>query len=226
MAVMGQRLDDFADIKRALLETLKRGGPAAIAALAVPLRVTGEAVRQQLAALARDGWVRRQKALRSLTPGRPTARYELTPAAEELFPKAYDALAVEVFDAVADQVGPKALEKILAVLVETRVKRLAPAMRGLPLAKRLERLKELYLSEDPYMTVESRGQELRLVERNCPFFRVASQRPALCSVTVNAMSRLLGRRVSREERFQSGHGRCAFVVKLDQAPPKNFELES
>jgi predicted ArsR family transcriptional regulator len=225
MAAMGQRLDDFAELKRALLLALKRGGPAAIAALAKPLRVTGEAVRQTLASLESDGWVRRKKAARSKAPGRPLALYELTAAAEELFPKAYDALAVELIDAVADQVGPKTLEKILAALVETRVKRLEPDLRGLSLEKRLERLKELYFSKDPFMSVERRGRELRLVERNCPFFSVASRRPALCSVSVNAMSRLLGRRVAREERFQSGHGRCAFVVKLDEAAPKGFELE-
>lgn len=224
MAAMGQRLDDFAELKRALLLALKRGGPAAIAALAKPLRVTGEAVRLQLTALERDGWVRRIKAGRA-APGRPLKLYELTPAAEELFPKAYDALAVELLDAVSDQAGPEALAKILSALVDARLKRLEPEVRGLPLEKRLERLKELYLAEDPFMSVERQGKELRLVERNCPFFGVASRRPALCSVTVNAMSRLLGRRVSREERFQSGHGRCSFVVKLDEAPPRGFELE-
>lgn len=225
MWAMGQRLDDFADLKRALLRALKRGGPAAIAALAKPLRVTGEAVRQTLSSLERDGWVRRRKAARAKTPGRPLALYELTAAAEELFPKAYDALAVELLDTIADQVGKKTLEKILAALVDARLKRMGPDLKGLPLEKRLERLKELYASEDPFMSVERRGKELRLVERNCPFYSVASRRPALCSVSVNVMSRVLGHRVSREERFQSGHGRCAFVVKLDQAAPKGFELE-
>jgi predicted ArsR family transcriptional regulator len=225
MAGMGQRLDDFADLKRALLLALKRGGPAAIAALAKPLRVTGEAVRQTLASLERDGWVRRKRAARAKTPGRPLALYELTPAAEELFPKAYDALAVELLDTIADQVGKKTLEKILGALVEARLKRLMPELRGLSLDKRLERLTELYMTEDPFMSVERRGKELRLVERNCPFYGVASRRPALCSVSVNVMSRLLGHRVAREERFQSGHGRCAFVVKLDQPAPKSFELE-
>lgn len=225
MESVGQRLDDFASLKRSLLLALKRGGPAAIAALAKPLRVTGEAVRQQLAPLEKEGWVRREPGPRAAGRGRPTTLYALTAAGEELFPKAYDALAIELLDAVAGQMGPEALEKILTALVEARVKRLGPATRGLPLEKRLERLKELYLSEDPFMSVERRGKELRLVERNCPFLGVASRRPALCSVTVNAMSRLLGRRVSREERFQTGHGRCAFVVNLDEAPPAGFELE-
>lgn len=225
MWAMGQRLDDFADLKRALLLALKRGGPASIAALAKPLRVTGEAVRQQLASLERDGWVRRKSAARAPTPGRPLALYELTAAAEELFPKAYEALAVELLDTIADQVGTKTLEKILSALVEARIHRLEPELAGLSLEKRLERLKELYFAEDPFMSVERRGKELRLIERNCPFFGVASRRPALCSVSVNVMSRLLGHRVSREERFQSGDGRCAFVVKLDEAPPEGFELE-
>ena len=62
MAGMGPRLDDFADLKRALLLALKRGGPAAIAPLAKPLKVTGEAVRQTLSSLEREGWVRRRRA--------------------------------------------------------------------------------------------------------------------------------------------------------------------
>lgn len=225
MGSVGPRLDDFAELKRSLLLALKRGGAKAISALAKPLGVTGEAVRQQLTSLEKDGWVRREPGPRVEARGRPTTLYALTAAGEELFPKAYDALAVELLDAVAGQMGPEALEKILAALVEARVERLEPEMRGLPLEKRLARLKELYLAEDPFMSVERRGKELRLVERNCPFYGVASRRPALCSVTVNAMSRLLGRRVSREERFQTGHGRCAFVVKLDEDPPSRFELE-
>ena len=217
------RLDDFSELKRGVLLALKRGA-SSIAELAEPLKVTGEAVRQQLAALERDGWARRRRASRRGKPGRPVALYELTPAAEELFPKAYDALAVELLDAVADKVGPKTLEKILESLVEARVKRLEPALRGLPLEKKLEKLRELYLHDDPFISVEKSGSEYKLVERNCPFFAVASKRPALCSVTVNTMSRLLGRRVAREERFQSGHGRCSFVVKADKAPD-SFQLE-
>jgi predicted ArsR family transcriptional regulator len=58
--------------------------------------------------------------------------------------------------------------------------------------------------------------ELRLVERNCPFLNVASRRPALCSVTVSTLSRLLGHTVTREKRFQDGDGRCVFRVHLNQ----------
>lgn len=225
MEPMKQRLDDFPELRRELLGALKREGSLSIETLAKRENVTREAVRQQLAVLERDGWVRRRRGGRPKGGiGRPVTAFELTAAAEELFPKAYDALSVELLDAVADQVGPQALEKILRALVESRVKRFEPQLKGLSLEQRVDKLKALYLNEDPFMSVENTADSIRLVERNCPFFGVASRRPALCSVTVNALSRLLDRRVSREERFQSGHGRCAFVVKTDKAP-SSFQLE-
>ncbi len=224
---MKQRLDDFPELRRGLLGALKREGALSIETMAAKEKVTREAVRQQLAVLERDGWVRRRRGGRPKGGlGRPVTAFELTAAAEELFPKAYDTLTVELLDAVADQVGPEALEKILRALVEARVRRFEPELKGLPLEKRLEKLKALYLSEDPFMSVEKKAGEIRLVERNCPFFGVASRRPALCSVTVNALSRLLGWRVSRDERFQTGHGRCSFVVHPQDPAPRGFIRET
>jgi predicted ArsR family transcriptional regulator len=64
-----------------------------------------------------------------------------------------------------------------------------------------------------------------LVEKNCPFLNVATRRPALCSVTVSTLSRLLGQTVTREKRFQNGDGRCVFRVHLDQPlNPETFRF--
>jgi len=55
---------------------------------------------------------------------------------------------------------------------------------------------------------------------------VATQRPALCSITVNALSRLLGYRVARQRKFQNGDGCCEFRVLLDQPiDPKQHTFE-
>jgi hypothetical protein len=54
-------------------------------------------------------------------------------------------------------------------------------------------------------------------------------RPALCSVSVNALTRLLGVRVRREETFQNGFGRCSFHVYADEPIDPDtweFKLES
>jgi hypothetical protein len=54
---------------------------------------------------------------------------------------------------------------------------------------------------------------------------VATRRPALCSVTVSTLSRLLGYQVTREKRFQACDGRCVFRVHLDQpVEPDTFRF--
>ena len=210
------RLSQLPALQRRLLSLLKEGGPATIARLAPRARVTREAVRQQLAGLESRGWVSREPAAKGF--GRPASAYRLAAAAEELFPKAYDELAVELLDAAAETLGPEALRRILDSMAAERVKRWEPALRGKSLEERLRLLRDVYRKDDPYMRTTS-GAKTTLVETNCPFFSVASRRPQLCSLTVSVLSRLLGRKVTREERFQHGHGRCVFSVGAEPVSP-------
>jgi predicted ArsR family transcriptional regulator len=208
---------------------LKQRGAATIAQLAAFLELTGEAVRQQLLQLHREGWVeanveRRTERVRS---GRPAAAYRLSAAGDHLFPKHYDALAVAVIDAVSDEFGADATLRVLARVADDRVQSIAPSLRDLPLAARVEALKSWYLADDPYMEIQRTGDDFRLIERNCPFYNTAMRRPALCSVSVNALTRLLGVRVQREEKFQNGDGRCIFRVHSAEMVDADlpFELE-
>jgi predicted ArsR family transcriptional regulator len=186
-------------------------------------------VRQQLLQLHREGWVeanveRRAGRVRS---GRPAASYRLSAAGDHLFPKHYDALAVAVIDAVTDEFGAEAAVRVLARVADDRVQAVAPSLRELALGERVDALKNWYLADDPYMEAERVGDDYRLIERNCPFYNTAMRRPALCSVSVNALTRLLGVRVEREEKFQNGDGRCVFRIHGNAAADPNapFELE-
>lgn len=191
-------------------------------------------MRQQLLQLHREGWVeasveRRADAART---GRPATTYSLSAAGDHLFPKHYDALAVAVIDAIGDELGPEAMLRVLARVSDDRVQSVAPSLSDLPLAERVDALKNWYLADDPYMEIErvqdAAGGDFRLIERNCPFLNTAMRRPALCSVSVNALTRLLGVRVEREETFQNGDGRCVFRVRSAEpvdAEPWTFRLE-
>jgi len=204
-------------MRRAILSILKQDGPSELSILAARLKVTKEAIRQQLVALDQEGWVQREPVRRAKArSGRPVVRYSLSPAGDHVFPKAYDALAVEILQTVSGKLGPEALRKVLAGFAEARVQKWAPLLAGKSLPEKLKALKDLYQAKDPFTRVEEAKDGLRLVEGNCPFLSVASQQPALCSVTVSVLSRLLGVEVVREERFQAGHGRCVFKVNTDK----------
>ena len=96
------------------------------------------------------------------------------------------------------------------------------------LKERLEAPRSLYGDTHAYMEVQWREDAPALIERNCPFLNVARAHPAICSISVNTLERLLGFRVIREQRFQAGDGRCVFRVQLDQpsSPAKPIALES
>jgi predicted ArsR family transcriptional regulator len=224
-------VDQLPDSRRSILLALKRQGPSTIAQLAEELGLTGEAVRQQLLQLQREDWIESRSARtdeRGRT-GRPATRYSLTEAGDHLFPKHYDILNVAMLDAVSEEFGADATKRVLKRVSDDRVNAVGPALRDLPLDQRMDELKDWYLADDPHMEVEKRGGEYRLIERNCPFINTAMMRPQLCSVSVNALTRVLGVRVLREEKFQNGAGRCIFRVYSDQpvdADAWEFRFES
>ena len=178
-------------------------------------------MRQQIAALLADGWVARSEpAAGSGRVGRPETTYRLTEAGEHLFPKRYDELASALVGAVAEKLGPQALRKVLEAITDARVRTWASRLADVPLAARVEALAGIYEEGDGFMDVRKVPGGWELVERNCPYLNVALERPALCSTTVSALARLLGREVVRRERFQDGDGRCVFRVS-DRKPPRS-----
>lgn len=227
---MSLNVEQLSETRQTILRAFKYDGPATIAELASRLEMTREAVRQHLLQLEHGGWIGRHlKRDSGNGGGRPSMYYSLTPEGDHLFPKHYDSLTVEVLDTLADQLGSEALTQVLSTMAEVRVREWKPRLQGLSLVERIEALKEIYLEDDSFMDVEHSGDRLSLIERNCPFFNVAKRRPVLCSVTVSVLTRLLGYRVIREERFQNGDGRCAFRVLLDEPIEEgsfDFALES
>ena len=175
-------------------------------------------MRQQLLQLQREGWIdskvaREQERGRT---GRPATRYSLTEAGDHLFPKQYDLLNVAVLDALSEELGNEATVRVLRRVTDERVAATEAQVRGRSLAERVEVLRSLYFESDPYMDVEPADDGFYLVERNCPYFNTAMRRPLLCNVSINALTRLLGVRVEREERFQNGDGRCVFHVHANE----------
>ncbi len=209
----------------------------AIRELAADLDITYEAVRQQIAELVRAGWVTTSRAPAAADaatagtpeprPGPASRRYRLSAAAEHLFPKHYDELSVELVQHVLERFGGAGVVEILSRMTDARVARWAPLLQGLTLEQKLKALSSLYEDKDAYMQVEWKEGAPALVERNCPFFSVAQKHPAICSVSVNTLERLLGFKVVREQRFQAGHGRCVFRVRLEEPRPQSaaFTLE-
>lgn len=204
------------DTRQTMLIFIKNKGSATAGEVAAHMRITREGARQQLQQLEREGWIERGARAQAEHAGRPAVAFVISAAGDHLFPKSYDALSLTLMDAVADRLGPQALDKLLAALTDHQVRQWEPKLAGKSLPERIKALKGIYDVDDAYTSVKKDARGYVLVERNCPFLNVALKRPRLCSVTVATLTRLLGVRVVREERFQDGDRRCAFRVLEDE----------
>lgn len=207
-----EALSNLAAMQRRILVTLKDLGESTTAEVADRLGVTYEAIRLQVKQLEAAGWVVRDERPNPSGTGRPVGHYSLSTGGDHLFPKNYDALAMELVDAIRGALGEEALRQVLAAMTEAQVSQWKPELAGLGLEARVEALRGFYVEDDPFTEVTMDGPNPQLVERNCPYLTVALERPAICSLTVSTLSRLLGYQVSRIDRFQNGDGHCTFHI--------------
>ena len=222
-------LDEVPSTRAAIFRLLKQEGFVSIPRVAEVLGVTHEAARKQIGELQRNGWIEsdcapQEAARRESMPGRPPVLYCLTAAGDHFFPKQYPELMVTVLDTLATKGGSEALTSLLTLLTDERVSQLEPKVSQLPMKRKVEALRSIYRDDDPFTSVERRGDDYVLVERNCPFLTVALARPDICSTTVSTLRRLTGCEVVRARRFQDGDGRCEFHVRTAQASPERAQV--
>lgn len=201
--------------RRIILDFIKEKATVTLAELSEYLRVSKEAVRQQLRELQQQGLVECEDSRGSGRVGRPAGTFKLTPQGEAFFPKSYDALSLTLLDAVESEFGKDGVKLLLRSIVDQKVAAFQPKLLGKTLPEKLQLMRDVYQTDDPYMAAEH-GPAAKLVEHNCPFLGVVEQRPELCSVTTNVLRRTLGCEVVREKRFQQGDGCCVFRVLHDR----------
>jgi len=210
------RVDQLPETRRLVLQYIKERGGATASEIADRLGISAEGARQQLAQLQTSGWIEGRNARERGRSGRPSTTYTLTTAGENLFPKLYDELLGAVVHAVAERFGPQAPEEIWAAVADARTRGWQHLLERPDLRQRIEALRDLYARKDAYTRVEAHADGYDLVELNCPFLNIALEHPGVCSTSVNMLTRVLGRRVVREQRFQEGAGRCVFRVYANQ----------
>src|SRR5688572_27685249 len=110
--------------------SLLRWGPRTVSELAAEVGLTENAVRLHLSGLQVDGLVEQVGVRRGA--GKPAHIYQMSRAAEDLFPKAYAAVLSEVLAFVRDQAGTVGLEEFVSTVgrrAGERARAGSPALR-------------------------------------------------------------------------------------------------
>jgi predicted ArsR family transcriptional regulator len=200
----------FFESTRGKVVTLLRRGGRTVEELAQALGLTDNGVRVHLATLERDGIVQQRGSKRHGSGGgKPAYTYELTPQAEELFPKAYKPVLDQLLDVLAVQLGPQKPEALLRSVG----RRIAEAQTVPPdgVRGRLEAAVGVLNELGGLAELEERDGSFVIRGYSCPLAGIAPDHPEVCLMAETLLTELAGVPVY-EHCDRSERPRCCFEI--------------
>lgn len=202
--------------RRKLLLLLRKNPGVTVTELAAELDLTGMGVRRHVDALEADGLIEPVECTRQAR-GRPATGWRLSAAGLELFPRRYDAIALDVLEDVAEHAGPDAVAAVFARRTDKLVAEYDAALADRhTLEDRVAGLTEIrdeagYLAE----CRPAPDGEMILTENNCAVHRVAEQHPAVCAMELALIRRVMGPdvEVKRVAHTMAGDAVCSYCIR-------------
>ncbi|MGG1311973.1 helix-turn-helix transcriptional regulator [Cohnella laeviribosi] len=196
-----------------LIRLLKTQGGLSINELSKALAITEVAVRRHVHTLEKDGLVRSSLVRQAM--GRPSYRYRLTERADDLFPKNYPHLTLELLSELEETAGADAVDRLFAGRRDKLASRYRDRMTGRSLKERVAELSSIQ-NAGGYMAEWESGNEEEvyyLYEYNCPIAMVAGKYRQACQCEKSLFRQLLEADVERTECLADGGIRCAYAIR-------------
>jgi len=208
--VKATKLDErFFDSTRGRIVTLLRGGTKTVNDLTGELGLTDNAVRAHLLSLERDGLVRQS----GMQPGhrKPHFAYELTPEAENLFPKAYDTLLNQLIAVLKDRLSSKDLDQVLREVGRSIAAQEAASSRAGSLEQRVRKALQVLEALGGSATIEQDGKRFIIRSGACPLAEAVTTHPEVCKLAEELVAKIAGTSV-QEQCDREEFPRCRFVI--------------
>ena len=194
-----------------ILRLLRQKGPQSVKALEAALSVSTNAVREQLQQLLAAGLISSSSVRRG--PGRPAHVYALSDKAQALFPQPYDLLLKLMLEEISREDGDGAAERVLNAIGDRLAVEVAGDVQGTDLQQRLQAVSVALTERGMPISVLDLEDGPGLREWSCPYYNVARDHAAICTMERRMLERALGARVTIAERRIDGHAGCKFVVE-------------
>lgn len=204
---MSQRNPRFFASTRGKIVTLLRRASRTVEELAQELHLTDNAVRSQIATLERDGLVQQSGWRRSSS--KPATIYDLTPAAEELFSKAYGPVLRQLLQELNERMEASEVEALLRA-TGRRLAAQWPLPRG-ELHARVEAAVSVLNGLGGLTELQRRDGTYIIQGYGCPLAAAVPGHPEVCRLVETLLTDLVGMPVHEQcERIETPH--CYFVV--------------
>ena len=199
--------------RRAIVRLLKQEGAMDSAAMARRLKLTPMAVRQHLYELQTEKLVTAEE--RKVPLGRPAKHWQLTRAADRLFPDAYAELSVALIGAMQQTLGADGMQRVLdARFGQQRAAYQKRIDAAAPIAVKLKELARIRTEEGYMAEVRRDGDAYLFIENHCPICAAANSCQGLCLSELELFQSVLGpaAHIERTEHIIAGNRRCVYRI--------------
>jgi predicted ArsR family transcriptional regulator len=195
---------------RGRLIALLRGSSCTVNELAEALGLTDNAVRMHLATLERDGLVRQS----GVRPGlrKPHYAYELTPEAEQLFPKSYGTILNQLLNVLDDRLPAGVAEEFLREVGRRLAADLPAPAAGADLEQRLKIVVDVFRELGGLAQVEKHDGHIFIRGDSCPLAAVSSHHPQVCRMAEALVAEIV--KMPVQEHCKHGESpQCCLEIK-------------
>jgi DeoR family transcriptional regulator, suf operon transcriptional repressor len=197
------------DTSRGRIVSLLRTGGRTVEDIATQLGLTRSAVRLQLAAIERDGVVRRAGKRPGTT--RPSHVFELTPAVEQLLSKAYVPLLTTLVDVFAEALPAQQVETLLRKTGRELARELSQKTVSGGLQSRVATASKLMNEHLGALTRVASNGAIVIRGAGCPLAALTGKHRGVCLAMESLVTEIVGVPV-RECCNRDGRPRCCFEV--------------
>ena len=199
----------FFESTRGRIVTILRASQCTVEELATQLELTDNAVRAHLLSLERDGLVRQSGLRRG--PRKPHFTYALTPEADSLFPKAYDALLNQLIAVLKNRMEPQEIEEVLRE-VGRYVASASPSDPAKDFEERVQGALNVLAAIGGAAEAERHDDKIVIRSGGCPLAAAVSVHPEVCRLAETLVAEIVKAPVE-EHCNRDGPPQCRFEIK-------------
>jgi predicted ArsR family transcriptional regulator len=198
--------------RQQIIEFLKEKGQATVEELAVTVNLTPMAVRHHLNVLQAENLISSSAIRRQTGPGRPSQVYQLTKAADELFPEDYYGLTDYLLVELGQQLGQAGLRQIFSNIAQRLANEAPPPRANQTFEERLDEV-ITFLSAKGFVVDWEAGENNYMIHAySCPYRQVAKDHAEVCLLDKQIISSMLATTPTRIACLSTHDNHCTYRI--------------
>lgn len=198
--------------RQQIIEFLKEKNQATVEELAATVNLTPMAVRHHLNVLQAENLILSSTIRRQTGPGRPSQVYQLTQAADELFPVDYYGLTDYLLAELTHQLGQDGLRQIFSNIAQRLANEAPPPRENQSFEERLDEVIAFLSAKGFVVDWESGDNDYMIHAYSCPYRQVAKNHAEVCLLDKQIISSMLATSPARIACLTTDDNHCTYCI--------------